>query len=146
MILMLRALILVVVGIVVGAVIRPVQAQTESPIFKVGQRSDPDLRRRPFCRVQRRRDPRRIHQVRGQQDHVVQHQHDHRSHRSITDALPRSLRGLDEAIKRRRDISPVTRQRALAVAALPAFRYPHAGAISVACGLVADGKVIKVKN
>ena len=31
---MFRALILVLVGIVVGAVIRPVQAQTESPIFK----------------------------------------------------------------------------------------------------------------
>ena len=38
MTLMLRALILVVVGIVVGVVIRPVHAQTESPIFKVGQR------------------------------------------------------------------------------------------------------------
>ena len=38
MILMLRALILVLVGIVVGAVMRPVQAQTESAIFKVGQR------------------------------------------------------------------------------------------------------------
>ena len=38
MTLILRALILVVAGIVVGALIRPVQAQTESPIFKVGQR------------------------------------------------------------------------------------------------------------
>jgi hypothetical protein len=38
MILVLRAFILVVAGLVVVAVIRPVQAQTESPIFKVGQR------------------------------------------------------------------------------------------------------------
>jgi hypothetical protein len=38
MTLILRALILVVAGIVVGAIMRPVQAQTESSIFKVGQR------------------------------------------------------------------------------------------------------------
>ena len=38
MIFVLRAFILVVAGLAVGAVIRPVQAQSESPIFKVGQR------------------------------------------------------------------------------------------------------------
>ena len=38
MTLILRALLLVVAGIVVGALIRPVQAQRESPVYKVGQR------------------------------------------------------------------------------------------------------------
>jgi hypothetical protein len=38
MTLMFRALVLVLVGFVVGALMRPVQAQTDSSIFKVGQR------------------------------------------------------------------------------------------------------------
>ena len=82
MTLMLRALILVVVGIVVGAVIRPVQAQTESPIFKVGQRLTLTYVGDRFVECN-------VAEIRGAfikcEDNKIMwfNQHDHRSHRSI---------------------------------------------------------------